>query len=60
MASEALKQAMAELAASELESPALAPSKLGTKDHWDDVYAREVKMHQECGDEGEVSCRSCP
>lgn len=36
MASEALKIAMAELTASG-DAPALAPSKLGTKDHWDSV-----------------------
>ncbi|GAA5825137.1 hypothetical protein JCM11251_006114 [Rhodosporidiobolus azoricus] len=56
MASEALKQAMAELAASG-EAPQLEElpaSKLGTKDHWDGVYAREVKMFKEIGDEGEV------
>ncbi|GAA6011658.1 hypothetical protein JCM10207_004198 [Rhodosporidiobolus poonsookiae] len=56
MASEALKQAMADLAASgdapQLEE--LPPSKLGTQQHWDDVYAREVKMFKEIGDEGEV------
>jgi hypothetical protein len=41
MASEALKQAMAELAASG-EAPQLEElpaSKLGTKEHWDDVSA---------------------
>ncbi|GAA5972044.1 hypothetical protein JCM11641_002469 [Rhodosporidiobolus odoratus] len=56
MASEALKAAMAELAASG-QAPALEelpPSKLGTKDHWDDVYRREVKTFKEIGDEGEV------
>ncbi|GAA5908788.1 hypothetical protein JCM6882_008207 [Rhodosporidiobolus microsporus] len=56
MASEALKKAMAELTASG-EAPQLeelAPSRLGTKGHWDDVYAREVKMFKEIGDEGEV------
>ncbi|GAA5956928.1 hypothetical protein JCM3765_006643 [Sporobolomyces pararoseus] len=58
MASEALKQAMADLAASgeapELSSQSLAPSKLGTKEHWDGVYEREVKMFKDIGDEGEV------
>lgn len=58
MASEALKQAMADLAASgqapELSSQSLAPSKLGTKQHWDEVYEREVKMFKDIGDEGEV------
>ncbi|ORY41184.1 S-adenosyl-L-methionine-dependent methyltransferase [Leucosporidium creatinivorum] len=53
-----LKQAMEQLAASgeapELDSVALQPSKLGTKDHWDRVYEREVKMFKEIGDEGEV------
>ncbi|GAA5933324.1 hypothetical protein JCM10213_001250 [Rhodosporidiobolus nylandii] len=56
MASEALKKAMAELAASG-ETPALEelpPSKLGTLDHWQSVYEREVKMFKEIGDEGEV------
>ncbi|GAA5999657.1 uncharacterized protein JCM10292_003676 [Rhodotorula paludigena] len=56
MASEALKQAMQELAASG-EAPelgALPPSKLGTQQHWDEVYEREVKMFEEIGDEGEV------
>lgn len=58
MASEALKQAMADLAASgeapDLASQSLAPSKLGTKEHWDGVYEREVQMFKEIGDEGEV------
>jgi len=58
MASEALKQAMAVLTASgeapELSSQSLAPSKLGTKAHWDDVYQREVNMFKDIGDEGEV------
>ncbi|GAA5895398.1 class I SAM-dependent methyltransferase [Sporobolomyces salmoneus] len=58
MASEALKQAMADLASSgeapDLSSQSLAPSKLGTKQHWDDVYEREVKMFRDIGDEGEV------
>ncbi|GAA5922989.1 hypothetical protein JCM3775_006212 [Rhodotorula graminis] len=57
MASEALKQAMADLAASgdapELGAP-LPPSRLGTQDHWNSVYEREVKMFNEIGDEGEV------
>ncbi|GAA5825217.1 hypothetical protein JCM3770_001834 [Rhodotorula araucariae] len=57
MASEALKQAMAELAASgdapELGAP-LPPSRLGTQDHWNQVYEREVQMFKEIGDEGEV------
>ncbi|GAA6028702.1 hypothetical protein JCM8097_007354 [Rhodosporidiobolus ruineniae] len=56
MASEALKQAMAELSASG-EAPALEElpsSKLGTQAHWNEVYEREVKMFKEIGDEGEV------
>ncbi|BGP25774.1 Protein-lysine N-methyltransferase efm4 [Rhodotorula toruloides] len=56
MASEALKKAMDELAASG-DAPELAdlpPSKLGTRDHWNEVYEREVKMFKEIGDEGEV------
>lgn len=58
MASEALKHAMAALSASgeapELSSQSLAPSKLGTKEHWDGVYGREVNMFKDIGDEGEV------
>ncbi|GAA5902059.1 hypothetical protein JCM5296_007566 [Sporobolomyces johnsonii] len=56
MASEALKQAMADLAESG-EAPelgALPPSRLGRLDHWNQVYEREVKMFNEIGDEGEV------
>ncbi|TKY87282.1 hypothetical protein EX895_003959 [Sporisorium graminicola] len=33
---------------------ALPESKLGTKQHWDDVYAREVTNFNEIGEEGEV------
>ncbi|CDS00658.1 related to SEE1-probable lysine methyltransferase [Sporisorium scitamineum] len=33
---------------------ALPESKLGTKQHWDDVYAREVTNFNELGEEGEV------
>ncbi len=33
---------------------ALPESKLGTKQHWDDVYAREVNNFNEIGEEGEV------
>ncbi|GAA95516.1 uncharacterized protein L969DRAFT_92648 [Mixia osmundae IAM 14324] len=29
------------------------PSKLGTKSHWDEVYAREVDNYRAAGDEGE-------
>ncbi|WVQ76150.1 hypothetical protein IAR50_005801 [Cryptococcus sp. DSM 104548] len=32
----------------------LPPSKLGTKEHWDSVYEREVRVFDDCGDEGEV------
>ncbi|WVF65954.1 hypothetical protein IAT40_000692 [Kwoniella sp. CBS 6097] len=32
----------------------LPPSKLGTKDHWDSVYEREVRVYNDVGDEGEV------
>ncbi|WWC85865.1 uncharacterized protein L201_000732 [Kwoniella dendrophila CBS 6074] len=32
----------------------LPPSKLGTKDHWDGVYDREVRVFNDVGDEGEV------
>ena len=46
---------MAELSASG-EAPPLGfePSKLGTIEHWESVYRREVAMHKEIGDEGEV------
>jgi EEF1A lysine methyltransferase 2 len=32
----------------------LPPSRLGTKEHWDEVYKREVDVFRETGDEGEV------
>ncbi|KAK8845596.1 hypothetical protein IAR55_006312 [Kwoniella newhampshirensis] len=32
----------------------LPPSKLGTKEHWDMVYEREVRVFEDVGDEGEV------
>ncbi|XP_063290008.1 EEF1A lysine methyltransferase 2 [Pelobates fuscus] len=31
-----------------------APSALGTKEHWDAVYSRELKSFQDFGDEGEI------
>jgi len=33
---------------------ALRPSKLGTKEHWDNVYREELIIFEEIGDEGEV------
>ncbi|KDN43682.1 hypothetical protein K437DRAFT_147393 [Tilletiaria anomala UBC 951] len=35
-------------------STSLPESRLGTKAHWDEVYAREVKNFNDFGDEGEV------
>ncbi|KAG6856901.1 hypothetical protein H0H87_012482 [Tephrocybe sp. NHM501043] len=32
----------------------LQPSKLGTKEHWDQVYAEEIGNFEEIGDEGEI------
>ncbi|KAH0585268.1 N-lysine methyltransferase see1 [Termitomyces sp. J132] len=32
----------------------LQPSKLGTKEHWDDVYAEELDNFEVIGDEGEI------
>lgn len=50
-----LKEAMAILAASGDAPPlGFVPSKLGTRAHWESVYAREVLTHREIGDEGEV------
>ncbi|KDE07726.1 hypothetical protein MVLG_02000 [Microbotryum lychnidis-dioicae p1A1 Lamole] len=53
-----LQDAVSWLAAHADEAPALGaplhPSKLGTKQHWDEVYEREVKMFKEIGDQGEV------
>ncbi|GAA5860852.1 hypothetical protein JCM3774_003164 [Rhodotorula dairenensis] len=54
---DALQEASRQLAESgdapDLGAP-LPPSKLGTLQHWDQVYEREVKMFKEIGDEGEV------
>lgn len=36
------------------EAEALPESKLGTKQHWDEVYEREVSNFNEIGEEGEV------
>ncbi|KAI0752261.1 S-adenosyl-L-methionine-dependent methyltransferase [Irpex lacteus] len=36
------------------ETADLNPSKLGTKEHWDSVYARELSNFEEIGDEGEI------
>ncbi|KAH9481341.1 Protein-lysine N-methyltransferase efm4 [Psilocybe cubensis] len=33
---------------------ALQPSKLGTKEHWDNVYQQELENFEEIGDEGEI------
>ncbi|CAA7266967.1 unnamed protein product [Cyclocybe aegerita] len=32
----------------------LHPSKLGTKEHWDDVYEEELRTFEEIGEEGEI------
>ncbi|KAK0469714.1 S-adenosyl-L-methionine-dependent methyltransferase [Desarmillaria tabescens] len=32
----------------------LQPSKLGNKEHWDDVYKTELEIFDETGDEGEI------
>ena len=37
-----------------IHEEALPESKLGTKEHWDAVYAREVSNFHEIGEEGEV------
>ncbi|TFY83217.1 hypothetical protein EWM64_g792 [Hericium alpestre] len=37
-----------------MASTELPPSELGTKDHWDNVYEREVANFEETGDEGEI------
>lgn len=39
-----------------MTAAALPSSKLGTQEHWDSVYAREVKNFDELGDKGEVWC----
>lgn len=41
-------------AAKNVEGEALPESKLGTKQHWDEVYEREVTNFNEIGEEGEV------
>ncbi|KAK4699142.1 EEF1A lysine methyltransferase 2, partial [Phenoliferia sp. Uapishka_3] len=38
----------------------LAPSRLGTKEHWDWVYTREAKTFGEIGDEGDIWSASLP
>ncbi|SPO22075.1 related to SEE1 - probable lysine methyltransferase [Ustilago trichophora] len=40
--------------ADNVEDEPLPESKLGTKQHWDEVYAREVTNFAEIGEEGEV------
>ncbi|KAM5535943.1 hypothetical protein V8D89_010383 [Ganoderma adspersum] len=37
-----------------MSSPDLQPSKLGTKEHWENVYSSELTNFEEIGDEGEV------
>ncbi|XP_068957850.1 EEF1A lysine methyltransferase 2 [Petaurus breviceps papuanus] len=37
-----------------MESGSFAPSALGTREHWDAVYERELQAFQECGDSGEI------
>ncbi|KAG9484639.1 hypothetical protein GDO78_008002 [Eleutherodactylus coqui] len=37
-----------------MSEDAFSPSALGTKEHWDTVYSRELKTFQEYGDEGEI------
>ncbi|KAH9935249.1 S-adenosyl-L-methionine-dependent methyltransferase [Amylocystis lapponica] len=37
-----------------MSSTDLPPSKLGTKEHWDDVYSSELANFEEIGDEGEI------
>lgn len=45
---------------SDVETPSngqvdsLPPSKLGTHEHWDQTYHRELESFQDIGDEGEV------
>ncbi|KAG8543382.1 hypothetical protein GDO81_024810 [Engystomops pustulosus] len=36
------------------EEEEFSPSVLGTKEHWDAVYSRELKTFEDYGDEGEV------
>ncbi|THH13056.1 hypothetical protein EW146_g7130 [Bondarzewia mesenterica] len=37
-----------------MSSEEFQPSRLGTKQHWDDVYKREVSNFADTGDEGEI------
>ncbi|KAG1739214.1 S-adenosyl-L-methionine-dependent methyltransferase [Suillus paluster] len=37
-----------------MDTSELEPSKLGTKDHWDNVYEEELENFSENGDEGEI------
>lgn len=57
-APKSLQEASFLLSQSESECPPLsadlAPSKLGHKSHWDEVYAREVVNFATIGDEGDV------
>ncbi|CBQ72102.1 conserved hypothetical protein [Sporisorium reilianum SRZ2] len=54
IAKPAVPAAEAEAQAVQASEEALPESKLGTKQHWDDVYAREVSNFNELGEEGEV------
>ncbi|KAM9063061.1 EEF1A lysine methyltransferase 2 isoform X1 [Sarcophilus harrisii] len=38
----------------EEEEGGFAPSALGTREHWDAVYERELRAFRECGDSGEI------
>ncbi len=41
------------------EDGELAGSRLGRKEHWDQVYAEELANLEEHGDEGELWCGFC-